>query len=171
MPTSFIIIRGNSGSGKTTLAKALHHRLKKAMIVSQDVIRRDILHVKDTPGNYSIDLIKAIVNYGNGLLPFVIVEGILARERYGQMLIELKSSCRGIFLPVFLDVTFKETVMRNKNKPDGQRCDIHDMERWWLRRDSLNIEHEIIFNDSHIIPNMVSVILNELSYNEVYNNR
>ena len=39
-----IILRGNSGSGKTTIAKELQKKFgKNTMLISQDVIRRDIL--------------------------------------------------------------------------------------------------------------------------------
>ncbi|GFI71319.1 uridine kinase [Clostridiales bacterium] len=41
-----IIIRGNSGSGKTTLAKNLQHKFgRNTMVISQDVVRREILWV------------------------------------------------------------------------------------------------------------------------------
>ena len=39
-----ITLRGNSGSGKTTIARALQEKFgKNTMLLSQDVIRRDIL--------------------------------------------------------------------------------------------------------------------------------
>ena len=42
-----IILRGNSGSGKTTIAKELQKRFgTNTMLISQDVIRRDMLNVK-----------------------------------------------------------------------------------------------------------------------------
>ena len=43
-----IILRGNSGSGKTTIAKELQQVFgNNTMLISQDVIRRDMLKVKD----------------------------------------------------------------------------------------------------------------------------
>ncbi|MBM3210138.1 hypothetical protein FJZ39_02255 [Candidatus Saccharibacteria bacterium] len=55
MNAKLIIIRGNSGSGKSTIAKRLQHKLDYGtMLVSQDVVRREILRCKDTPGNPSI---------------------------------------------------------------------------------------------------------------------
>lgn len=43
-----ITLRGNSGSGKTTIAKALQEKFgKNTMLLSQDVIRRDILKTND----------------------------------------------------------------------------------------------------------------------------
>ena len=49
--TKLIVLRGNSGSGKTTVAKELQNKFgNNTMLLSQDVIRRDILKVKD--GDY-----------------------------------------------------------------------------------------------------------------------
>ena len=43
-----IILRGNSGSGKTTVAKELQGLFgRNTMLISQDVVRRDMLGVKD----------------------------------------------------------------------------------------------------------------------------
>jgi adenylate kinase family enzyme len=48
---SLIILRGNSGSGKSTTAKALQRKLgRDTLVISQDVIRRDMLWVKDETG-------------------------------------------------------------------------------------------------------------------------
>ena len=48
-----IILRGNSGSGKTTVAKELQRLFgHNTMLISQDVVRRDMLCVKD--GKYTI---------------------------------------------------------------------------------------------------------------------
>ncbi|NRT71955.1 AAA family ATPase [Clostridium beijerinckii] len=45
-----IILRGNSGSGKTTTGKALQRKFgQDTMLISQDVVRRDILFAKDGP--------------------------------------------------------------------------------------------------------------------------
>lgn len=47
-----IILRGNSESGKTTVAKDLQQLFdQNTMPISQDVIRRDILKVKDGENN------------------------------------------------------------------------------------------------------------------------
>jgi adenylate kinase family enzyme len=87
MESKLIIIRGNSGSGKTTIAKSLQNYLGKGtLLVSQDVVRRDMLMVHDREGNLSIDLIRQIAEYGKDKCEFVIVEGILNKSRYGGML-------------------------------------------------------------------------------------
>ena len=43
-----IILRGNSGSGKTTIAKKLQKNFGHGtLLISQDVVRREMLYVKD----------------------------------------------------------------------------------------------------------------------------
>ena len=75
-----ITIRGNSCSGKTTLAKELQKRFGRGtMRLSQDVIRREILHVKDEPNPKSIPFMKLMLEYGHEnaeiVIPAVFGEG------------------------------------------------------------------------------------------------
>ena len=54
-----IILRGNSGSGKTTIAKELQQVFgNNTMLISQDVIRRDMLKVKDGENTKALPLWK-----------------------------------------------------------------------------------------------------------------
>lgn len=54
-----IILRGNSGSGKTTIAKELQQVFgKNTMLISQDVIRRDMLKVKDGENTKALPLLE-----------------------------------------------------------------------------------------------------------------
>ena len=56
---NIIIIRGNSGSGKTTVARKLHEILGRGnLLISQDVVRREMLNVHDRPFNLAIPLIE-----------------------------------------------------------------------------------------------------------------
>ena len=53
-----IILRGNSGCGKPSTARLLQRQLGYGtMLVSQDVVRREILRVKDSESNPAIQLI------------------------------------------------------------------------------------------------------------------
>ena len=57
--TKLIVLRGNSGSGKTTVAKELQNKFgNNTMLLSQDVIRRDILKVKDGENTLALPLMK-----------------------------------------------------------------------------------------------------------------
>ena len=60
-----IVLRGNSGSGKTTVAKELQKVLgSNTMLISQDVIRRDMLNVKDGKDTLAIPLLMELLRYG-----------------------------------------------------------------------------------------------------------
>ncbi len=59
------------------------------LLVSQDVVRRDMLRVQRYDGNLSHDLLCEITKYGKGKCELVILEGILNSRRYGDMLKEL----------------------------------------------------------------------------------
>lgn len=83
MQPKLIILRGNSGSGKTTIANALHQCLKEqSLLISQDVVRREMLRVKDETGNLSIALLKQLVAFGYQECQYVIVEGIFQKAIY-----------------------------------------------------------------------------------------
>ena len=86
-PHPLIILRGNSGCGKTSTARLLQRRLGYGtMLVSQDVVRREILRVKDSKNNPAIQLIYDLCMYGNKVGYTVILEGILSNKKYGAML-------------------------------------------------------------------------------------
>lgn len=86
MADTIIIIRGNSGSGKTTVAKELCKKLgSDCMLLSQDVIRRDILHTKDGENNTAIDLLKMLIMYGKTQSKIIILEGILKFQWYSSI--------------------------------------------------------------------------------------
>ena len=76
-----IVLRGNSGSGKTTIAKELQKRFgNNAMLISQDVIRRDMLNVKDGENTLALPLMKELLVYGHGHSDIVILEGIMIAD-------------------------------------------------------------------------------------------
>lgn len=108
--SKLIVIRGNSGSGKTTTAKLLQRQLGRGtMLISQDVVRRDILGVKDTANNPSRELITEMARYGKKIGHNVIIEGILSKRRYGEMLALLAGEFDSL-LAYYFDVSFEETL-------------------------------------------------------------
>jgi broad-specificity NMP kinase len=59
--SKLVMIRGISGSGKTPVAKALQHRLgRNIMVISQDAVRRDTLHVKDGRDTKALSLLSEL---------------------------------------------------------------------------------------------------------------
>ena len=81
-----IILRGNSGSGKTTVAKKLQKCLGGGtLVISQDVVRREMLMVKDGPENKAIFLLSEMVKFGKENCKYVILEGILNSNWYEEL--------------------------------------------------------------------------------------
>lgn len=131
--TRLILLRGNSGSGKTTLARALQKRRGRDQmaVISQDVVRREVLMANDLPGNPAIALIDLMARYSLDQGLSVIVEGILHPDRYGDMLTRLARDHDGWTLPYFWDLPFDETLRRHATKPKASEFGEAEMRQWW----------------------------------------
>ena len=157
-----IILRGNSGSGKTTVAKLLFdHFHADAMLVSQDVVRRTMLRVKDVPDNPAIELIYRLCSYGNQLNKIVILEGILRRDIYGDMLTTLISDFNGLARVYYFDIPFNETLRRHATKPNAHEFGEAEMRQWWRSNDVLGVKEEQIFNAEMSADDMLKNIVND----------
>lgn len=138
-----IILRGNSGCGKTSTARLLQCQLGDGtMLVSQDVVRREILRVKDIESNPAIQLIYDLCMYGNNVGYTVILEGILSNKKYGAMLRRLLDDFQGEKLIYYFDVSFEETVRRHATKPNAHEFGESEMRQWWKDQDVLNVPGE-----------------------------
>lgn len=160
--TKIILIRGNSGSGKTTVAKRVHKILGEGnLLISQDVVRREMLRVRDRPNNLSIGLIKTMIEYGLKNCEYVIVEGILAENKYGVMLREVLSDSENV-LAYYYDLPFEETVIRHNTK-SGTDFGEAEMKSWFTEKDFIGLK-----NERRIIKDMnenetVNIILDDLN--------
>ncbi|MCD2255358.1 AAA family ATPase [Agrilactobacillus fermenti] len=139
---NLIIIRGNSASGKTTTAKLIQKHLgSKTLLISQDVVRREMLATNDRAGNLSINLIQEIAAYGLAHCQNTIIEGILSKEVYGQMLCQLVRSADHT-QAYYYDLPFEETVQRHQGRAKIAEFGEAELKRWWLSHDTLDIPEE-----------------------------
>lgn len=131
--TRLIVLRGNSGSGKTTLARALQRRRGRDQlaVISQDVVRREVLWANDRQGNPAIGLIDLMARYALDQGFSVVVEGILHPERYGDVLRRLAQDHRGMTLAYFWDLSFQETLRRHATKATAAEFGEAEMRDWW----------------------------------------
>lgn len=163
MQSKLIIIRGNSGSGKTTIAKNLQTHLGPGtLVISQDVIRRDMLKVADREGNLSIDLIRQIAEFGKDKCDCVIVEGILDKGRYGDMLrglIRFFDQNADIY---YFDLPFEETVKRHNNRPKKLEFGEDSLREWWMPQDFLEEDNEIILTSEMRQEDVLEIILSQI---------
>ncbi|AQY51140.1 hypothetical protein PWEIH_12300 [Listeria weihenstephanensis FSL R9-0317] len=160
MESKLIIIRGNSGSGKTTVARRLQEKLGDGtLLVSQDIVRRDMLRVRDRCGNLSVELIQTIAEYGNGKCAYVIVEGILGKANYQNMLQSLLHSFDNNADVYYFDIPFSETVKRHETRENAHEFGVEKLKEWWLANDSLGIEDEIMLASDLTKDEIVNIML------------
>ncbi len=139
-----IILRGNSGSGKTTIAKELQKKFgRNTMLISQDVIRRDMLRVKDGENTLAIPLMKELLIYGNKHSEIVILEGIMYADWY-KSLFELAIQLYDTRVyAYYFDIPFEETLKRHQTKPNCNDFGEEEMRRWWREQDFSDILNEL----------------------------
>lgn len=145
--SKIIIIRGNSGSGKTTIAKELHNLLgSKSLLISQDYVRRTMLMVHDRPGNLAIDLIETMLNFGIKNCEYTILEGILAKNKYGEMLTKCIEKADTSFI-YYYDLSFEETLKRHLTKKEANFGE-KEMKSWFTAHDFLGAPNEKILTNT-----------------------
>lgn len=128
-----IVIRGNSGSGKSQLAQAIRDaRPRGVAIVAHDVLRRQILHVRDHPGALSVEYIDLSARFALDHGLHVVIEGILHSESYGEMLTQLCHDHRGVTRCYRYDLEWDETLRRHRTKPNAGVV-TQDAVRSWYR--------------------------------------
>lgn len=163
-----VVIRGNSGSGKSSLSLSLREGLIgrgiKTALVSQDYFRRVVLKEKDRIDKTDIvSLIDANVRLMVSMGYLVILEGILTSKKYGDMLIKFNKdfgpkNC----LFYYYDVSFEETLMRHKTKPNSNEFGEELMRKWWQDKDTLNLKNEIIIEQNLSLIEAREMILEKL---------
>lgn len=167
-----IIIRGNSGSGKTTIAKRLQQELQPhfvshgdrgTMLVQQDIVRRDTLRVRDYPGNPAVKLIEQMVRYGEEAGYDVILEGILSRQVYADMLMRLLTHFNERMAVYYFDISFQETVRRHATKPNAHDYGEAQMRAWYKEQDVLGLPAEKIFGDAQTEDEIFTSIMRDLA--------
>ena len=154
-----VVLRGNSGSGKTTIAKELQKKFgHNTMLIPQDVIRRDILKVKDGENSLSIPLMKELLIYGSRHNSIVILEGIMYYDWYNP-LFELAVQLYGTGIyAYYFDISFEETLRRYQTKPNCHSFGEKEMRRWWREKDFSDVLDEVSVTDGEDMESIVTNI-------------
>lgn len=139
-----IILRGNSGSGKTTTGKALQRKFGRGtMLISQDVVRREMLFVKDGSDPEASQLLLELALYGKSHCNIVILEGILNSKWYEKLFKRLLNEFNNQIFAYYFDIPFKETLNRHQQKPNAHEFGEKEMREWWNEKDLLDIIPEV----------------------------
>lgn len=159
-----IVLRGNSGSGKTTVAKALQkHFGRNTMVISQDVIRRDMLMVKDGEDTEAIPLIKELLKYGSIHSDIVILEGIMLADWYRTVFELAVQLYNTEIYAYYFDLPFEETLKRHQMKPNHQEFGEEEMRRWWREKDFSDVLNEKRITMERDLEDIVSDIASAVS--------
>lgn len=137
--SKLIILRGNSGSGKTTLARALQHKFgRNTMVISQDVIRRDMLWVKDRIDTEALPLLITLLQYGKTHSEIVVLEGILYSDYYEELFQTAVREFSTEIYAYYYDLPFEETLHRHQTKPNCHEFGEEAMRSWWRDKDFIS---------------------------------
>ena len=154
-----IILRGNSGSGKTTIARMLQRKFGRGtLLISQDVIRREMLYVRDEPGTKAIGLFIELVKYGSENCTTVILEGILYSDWYQELFEYVKKEYEDRIYAYYFDVPFEETLIRHMTKPNANEFGEAEMKRWWRDKDYIKSIPEQLLHKDMTTDEIVSLI-------------
>lgn len=160
--SKMIVLRGNSGCGKTTISKKLQKHLGHGtLLISQDVIRREMLYAKDGPETKAIDLLIALVKFGKENCATVILEGILYADWYQRLFQVLKDEFASNIYAYYFDIPFEETLHRHKTKPNAGDFGEAEMKRWWRERDYLETIPEFLIGKDMAEDEIIHMILEQ----------
>ncbi len=158
-----IILRGNSGSGKTTTGKALQKKFGHGtMLISQDVVRREMLFVKDGPNTEASKLLNELALYGKKHCNIIILEGILNSKWYRKLFENLLNDFGNQIFAYYFDIPFKETLNRHKQKPNAHEFGENEMRRWWNEKDLLDIIPEVRLHKELSLNEIVDMIYQDV---------
>lgn len=158
-----IILRGNSGSGKTTTAKALQKKFGHGtMLISQDVVRREMLFVKDGPDTEVIKLLNELVLYGKKHCNIVILEGILNSRWYRKLFENLHNEFGNQIFAYYFNIPFEETLNRHKQKPNAHEFGEKEMRKWWNEKDLIGMIPEICIHKELSLTEIVNIVYQDV---------
>lgn len=158
-----IILRGNSGSGKTTTGKALQRKFGQGtMLISQDVVRREMLFVKDGPNPEASQLLLELALYGKSNCNIVILEGILNSKWYKNLFENLLDKFKDRIFAYYFDIPFKETLNRHQQKPNSHEFGEKEMRRWWNEKDLLDFIPEVLLHKELSLNEIVDIICQDV---------
>lgn len=154
-----IILRGNSGSGKTTTGKALQRKFGHGtMLISQDIVRREMLFVKDGPNTEASQLLFELALYGKSHCKIIILEGILNSKWYQKLFENLLDQFNNQIFAYYFDIPFEETLNRHKQKPNAHEFGEKEMSKWWSEKDLLDIIPEVCLHKELGLNEVVEII-------------
>ncbi len=163
MAPKFILIRGNAASGKTSLAKLLQAELgENTLLLSQDSLRRDMLHAHDGFDSPTIPLLLTLLEHGYRQCPVVILEGILHSGWHAPIFEKIAELYGEDCQAYYYYLSFEETVARHQTRAKSLEFGEEALRRWWLEKDYLTVIPETLFSANLSLSQAKQIILANL---------
>jgi predicted kinase len=157
-----IVIRGNSGSGKSSIVEGIRQAHGRGVAwIEQDYIRRIIFQELDQPDGANIQAIRQIAQQALDAGYHAVVEGIMPKIRYGDMLARLRDEHAGPSYFYYLDIPLEETVRRHATRPKATAFTAEDMATWYHPTDLLDDPPETVIDQTSSLQTTVNRILTE----------
>ena len=161
-----IIIRGNSGSGKTSVSKVLQEKFgENTMLISQDMVRREILHTRDGADTKALPLMTELLKYGRRNSPVTILEGIMVADWYMPLFETAIKEFGSEIYAYYYDLPFEETLARHDTRAKRMSFGAEDMRRWWVEKDYMKIIPEKILTKEIGLDEAVEMIFRDADVN------
>jgi len=161
--TRLAILRGPSGSGKSSTARGLRAHVGRGLAwVEQDHFRRVVLRERDRPGGVAVGLIDAAARYCLDHGYHVVVEGLLYRDHYADVLTALVADHRGRTACYYFDLPFEETLRRHATRPEAAEFTPEQMRPWYRHRDLLPGELEQLVPPHATLEGTVARVIDDL---------
>lgn len=158
-----IILRGNSGSGKTSVSKALQEKFgENTMLISQDMVRREILHTRDGIDTKALPLMTELLKYGRCNSQVTILEGIMVADWYMPLFETAIKEFNSEIYAYYYDLPFEETLLRHETRPKKADFGEEDMRRWWNEKDFIGIIPEKTITKDMSFSETVDMIFNDV---------
>lgn len=158
--SKLIIIRGNSGSGKSSVAKTLQKQFgRNTLMLSQDVIRRDMLWAHDGYDTAAIPFLKSLLHYGHNYSEITILEGILHSKWYRPLFETAVKLYQKDIYAYYYDLPFEETLKRHQTKDKRFEFGEEEMRRWWNEKDYIGFIPEKTIHKEISLEAAVDMIL------------
>ncbi|WP_433163094.1 AAA family ATPase [Kribbella sp. CA-247076] len=162
MQPRLIVIRGNSGSGKSSIVAAIRQVYGRGIAwIEQDYVRRIIFKELDEPDGANIQAIGQLARHALDRGYHAVVEGIMPRARYGEMLAQLRAAYDGPSYFYYLDIPFDETVRRHASRAKASEFSGDDMAEWYQPQDLLGEPRETVIDQHSSLETTVTRILTE----------
>ncbi|MFG1816163.1 AAA family ATPase [Kribbella sp. NPDC049174] len=162
MEPTLIVVRGNSGSGKTSIVEGIRQAHGRGVAwIEQDHVRRIIFQELDQPDGANIQAIRQLAQHALDRGYHAVVEGIMPKIRYGEMLAQLSNHHAGPSYFYYLDIPLEETVRRHATRPKATAFTAEEMATWYYATDLLDEPRETVIDQTSSLEMTVKRILTE----------